>query len=84
MNIFESQKSNILIISVLAIVALLFRINFASFDIPILLDGLEYYSFGYEVAFSHNYPVGILGTNDGWSLFLSSFFMLFNNTDFMT
>ena len=65
MNIFESQKSNILIISVLVIVALLFRINFASFDIPILLDGLEYYSFGYEVAFSHSYPVGILGTNDG-------------------
>ena len=84
MGIFESQKYNILIISILAIVSLLFRINFASFDIPILLDGLEYYSFGYEVAFSHNYPVGILGTNDGWSLFLSSFFMLFNNTDFMT
>jgi len=84
MGIFESQKYNILIISILAIVSLLFRINFASFDIPILLDGLEYYSFGYEVAFSHSYPVGILGTNDGWSLFLSSFFMLFNNTDFMT
>ena len=84
MGIYESQKYNILIISILAIVSLLFRINFASFDIPILLDGLEYYSFGYEIAFSHSYPAGILGTNDGWSLFLSSFFMLFNNTDFMT
>ena len=84
MSVFRSQKSNILIISIFAIVSLLFRINFASFDIPILLDGLNYYLFAHEITFSQNYPVGILGTNDGWSLFLSSFFMLFNNTDFMT
>ena len=73
-----------MIILLISIFALLLRINFATFDIPVSLDGLEYYSFGYEIAFSNNFPVGILGTNDGWGLFLSSFFMIFSNTDFMT
>ena len=60
------------------------RINFATFDIPVSLDGLEYYSFAYEIVLSNNFPVGILGTNDGWGLFLSVFFTIFSNTDFMT
>ena len=80
----ESQKSNIIIITLMTIIALLLRVNFTTFDIPVSLDGLEYYSFGYEIALSKSFPVGILGTNDGWALFLSPFFMLFNNTDFMT
>ena len=79
-----SRKSIIFIILGVSSISLFLRIYITPFEIPLSLDALEYYAFGYEIAISQNYPLGILETNDGWSIFLSPFFTIFHNTDFMT
>ena len=79
-----SRKSIIFIILGVSSISLFLRIYITPFEIPLSLDALEYYVFGYEIAISQNYPLGILETNDGWSIFLSPFFTIFHNTDFMT
>ena len=71
-----SRKSIIFIILGVSSISLFLRIYITPFEIPLSLDALEYYAFGYEIAISQNYPLGILGTNDGWSIFLSPFFAL--------
>lgn len=62
-----------MIIIFICLVSFLTRIVIIPFDIPLKLDGLEYYVFSYNVANNLNYSQ-ILGTNDGWSWFLSFFY----------
>jgi len=81
---FSPRKEGVLIISALVAMALLIRIGFTSYDIPLLVDALDYYLFAYHIITEWNFPKGILPTNDGWSLLLTFFFMFFRDTDFMT
>lgn len=78
-----SIRENFMIIIFICLVSFLTRIVIIPFDIPLKLDGLEYYVFSYNVANNLNYSQ-ILGTNDGWSWFLSFFFMIFRDNDFIT
>lgn len=51
---------------------------------PIRLDGLDYFLFAHSLSQEGVFPKGLLGTNDGWSIFLSAIFKLANNNDFQT
>ena len=47
-----SRKSIILIILGVSSISLFLRIYITPFEIPLSLDALEYYAFGYEIAIS--------------------------------
>jgi len=85
-NITEklSNKNSIKIIICLMISAFIVRFYFTSFNLPISLDGIDY--FAYAVAMSREgiFPSGYLLTNFGWSSFVSIFFMLGQEEDMLT
>ena len=63
--------------------SLLLRIISIPFNIPLKLDAIDYLSFAVVFSSTGNYPIGILPTNDGWSIFLSPFFYFIGNENLM-
>ena len=85
-NITEklSNEKSIKIIICLIISGLIIRFYFTPFNLPISLDGIDY--FAYAVAMSREgiFPFGYLLTNFGWSSFVSIFFMFGQEQDMLT
>mgnify|MGYP001193303304 FL=1 len=81
---FNSKNKLIIIFSTLISIGILLRIIFLDFDIPIFVDATDYYTFAYKIVTEGGIPKHVLETNDGWSWFLSFFFMFFKETDFVT
>ena len=79
-----SANNNIIFLSILVIIGLSIRLYFLPFETPFKTDAIDFFSFAFEVSKSHNFPVGILHTNDGWPLFLSPIFSLIGHSDMMT
>ncbi len=63
---------------ILGIVGLAIRIYYLPFEIPIILDGMDYFSYAFVVNQQGNLPEGWDLSNNGWPIFLSIFFSLFN------
>ena len=78
------KNNSLFFLSLLIIVSLSIRLYYTPFEIPIKLDGIDYFSFAFEVSKSQKFPIGILQTNDGWPLFLSPIFSMIGHTDFMS
>ncbi len=78
------KNNSFLFLSLLIIIGLSIRLYYVPFEIPIKLDGIDYFTFAFEVSKSQKFPTGILQTNDGWSLFLSPIFSMIGHTDFMS
>jgi hypothetical protein len=58
------------------------RIIYFPYQIPFELDGLTYFSYAYELSQSGHFPVNYDLANNGWSIFLSVFFFIFNFDNF--
>jgi len=78
-----SEKNSIKILILLIIGAVIIRLYFTPFHIPISLDGIDY--FAYAVAMSREgiFPSGYLLTNFGWSSFLSIVFSFFKESEML-
>ena len=78
-----SNKNSIKIIICLMISTLIVRFYFTPFNLPISLDGIDY--FAYAVAMSREgiFPSGYLLTNFGWSSFLSIVFSFFKESEML-
>lgn len=57
------------------------RIIFFPFDIPVLLDGLDYFMYAVDLSRGNVFPEGFLINKFGWGIFLSPFFSIFSNLE---
>ena len=78
------KNNNLFFLLILIVVSLSIRLYYLPFEIPITFDGIDYFSFAFEVSKTQKFPTGILHTNDGWPLFLSPIFSIIGNSDFMS
>ena len=76
-------KKNWFFLSLILFSSLCIRFFLIPVEVPIKLDGIDYFSFAVELSKNRVFPYGILPTNDGWSLFLSPFFSLIGLDNFM-
>ena len=78
-----SEKNSIKILILLIIGAVIIRLYFTPFHIPIILDGVDY--FAYAVAMSREgiFPSGYILGNFGWSSFLSIVFSFFKESEML-
>lgn len=75
-------NNQIILLSVFCLSGFIIRLYFFPFDLSVRLDGLNYFLFAHSLSQEGLFPKGILGTNDGWSIFLASIFKVLNNNDF--
>ena len=80
----QSKKNIIIYFSIIASLGLAIRLYFTPFNIPISLDGIDY--FAYAVAMSREgiFPSGYILTNFGWPSFVSIFFTFANDVDMLS
>ena len=83
MNIARIKLNDkIILLSILCLSGFIIRLYFFPFDLPVRLDGLDYFLFAHSLSQEGLFPKGVLGTNDGWSIFLAGIFKVINNNDF--
>jgi len=59
------------------------RILYFPYEIPIILDGLSYFLFAYDVSTRGVLPTEYYVENDGWPIFLGFFFKFFYSENFL-
>ena len=72
-ELMGSSKTLIFLISI-TLVGFFLRIHYLHNDIPLVLDGLQYFFLGMDISILGNLPIGYDKTNIGWPLFLSIIF----------
>ena len=77
-ELMGSSKTLIFLISI-TLVGFFLRIHYLHNDIPLVLDGLQYFFLGMDISILGNLPIGYDKTNIGWPLFLS---IIFQNVRF--
>jgi len=78
-----SQQKIIGSLLILTLISIFVRLYFLPSEIPFKTDAIDYFSFAFEVSKTHQYPIGIQTTNDGWPLFLSPIFSIIGQSDMM-
>jgi hypothetical protein len=73
----------ILYLFIIGLIGLMIRLHYFPFDIPIIHDSVDYFSYGMVVAQQGQLPLGWGLTNNGWPVFLSLFFSIFESHNFM-
>jgi len=87
MNIINNKlnylEKNIFIsLIIIGLAALLIRLYFFPYGVPITEDGLFYFRYGIDTSILGHFPNTSL-TNNGWPLFLSIFFSMFHSNNFL-
>ena len=72
-------KSPILFLIGIGLIGFFVRMYYFPWDIPIILDGLDYLSYAVVMSQEGHFPIGWDLSNNGWSSFLSIFFTISNN-----
>ena len=80
---FEFIKNPFLILAIIGIVGLFLRIIYFPHNVPLSLDGLDYFVYATAIVQQGQFPNGILPTNNGWSTFLSVLFYFSHSTNMM-
>ena len=73
----------ILFLIIIGLVGLVIRLYYFPFDLPIIHDGIDYFSYAVVVSQQGQLPNGWSLTNNGWPIFLSVFFSIFDSKDFL-
>ncbi|RZD42214.1 MAG: hypothetical protein CXT78_09805 [Thaumarchaeota archaeon] len=81
--IFKLIKNPIFSLFVIGIVGLAIRLFYFPFGIPIIYDGIDYFSYAVVSSQQGQLPVDWGLTNNGWPVFLSYFFSIFNSENFL-
>src|SRR3989338_1198223 len=80
---FEFVKKSFVVLTVIGIIGLFLRIYYFPHNIPISLDGIDYFVYAVAIVQQGQFPDGILPTNNGWSTFLSVLFYFFHSANMM-
>ncbi len=82
-NILKLIKNPFFALFVIGFMGLIIRLYYFPFDIPIISDGIDYFSYAVVTSQQGQLPVDWGLTNNGWPVFLSFFFSIFNSQDFL-
>lgn len=63
----------------LVLLGIIIRFIFFPYNVPITLDGIDYFMYGIDLSRGNVLPEGYLINKFGWGVFLSPFFSLANN-----
>ena len=73
-----SKKKIICILSIITVVGFLIRINYFSFEVPIIADAIHIFFYAHEITSNQQLPSNYMPFNPGWPIFLSGFFSIVN------
>jgi hypothetical protein len=82
-NIKKLFENPIISLSLIGIISLSIRIYYFPFEIPVIADGVDYFSYAVVTSQQGRIPIDWGLTNNGWSVFLSVIFSLFNSENFL-
>jgi len=74
---------HILCIIIIGLIGLGIRLYYLPFELPIIYDGVDYFSYAVVTSQQGHLPNGWGLTNNGWPIFLSIFFSSFNLENFL-
>ena len=77
------RDSSLLILFSLMGIGFLIRLYYIPFQVPIALDGIDYFAYTVAINKEGYFPVGYLGLNFGWSTFLSPIFSLWGSNEML-
>ena len=60
------------------------RLYYLPYNIPITLDGAGYFWYAIDMNILHQFPSNYAYPNNGWPVFISIFFSMFNSENFIT
>jgi hypothetical protein len=78
------DKNSIKILIILIFSAIIVRLYFTPFNIPLSLDGIDYFAYAVAMSREGNFPSGYLQTNVGWPSFVSIFFSIMQDQEMIT
>jgi|SaaInlStandDraft_7_1057024.scaffolds.fasta_scaffold01444_11 hypothetical protein len=81
--IIKLIKKPIFFLSIIGIIGLIIRLYYFPFDLPITHDSVDYFSYAVVTSQQGHLPVDWGLTNNGWPIFLSFFFSIFNSQNFL-
>ncbi len=71
------KKKKILVLVLIGILAFFLRIHFGNFEIPLIFDAFSYFSYATDISVNAQLPNNYTVGNNGWPIFLSGFFSIF-------
>ena len=69
-------NNHVLVIITIILSSLLLRLYFFPFGIPLVLDSFGYFWYASDISLLGRLPEGYIFANNGWSVFMGSFFSL--------
>ena len=66
------------------IIGLAVRLFYFPHDLPLSLDALSYFAYGFEISQTGQFPIGVELVNNGWPMLLSVFFSAFKFDNFVS
>jgi len=77
------RDNSLLILLSLIGIGFLIRLYYIPFQVPISLDGIDYFAYSVAINKEGYFPEGYLGLNFGWSTFLSPIFSLWESNEML-
>lgn len=82
-KINSDQKNSIILLAVIGLAGLFVRLYYLPYNLPIALDGLNYFWYAIDLSILGHFPTTYAFPNNGWSTFLSIFFYFFHSDNFL-
>ncbi|MGI0022997.1 MAG: hypothetical protein ACRD9Q_09070, partial [Nitrososphaeraceae archaeon] len=76
-------RNAVLSLLTIGIIALLLRLYYLPYNLPITQDALVYFWYANDMSILGHFPTGYGFANNGWPAFLSIFFSIFHFNNFM-
>ena len=76
-------KKPVFSLLIIGIISLTIRLYYFPFEIPIIFDGVDYFSYAIVINQQGHLPLNWDLSNNGWSIFLSVFFSIFESQKFL-
>jgi len=72
----NNKKESLIYCSLIFCGSLIFRLNYFPYDLPVVVDGLDYFFYATEISILKNLPQNWIVINSGWPIFLSFWFSI--------
>ncbi len=81
--ILKLIKNPFFALLVIGFMGLIIRLYYFPFDLPVIADSIDYFSYAIVTSQQGQLPIGWGLSNNGWPVFLSFFFAIFDSTNFL-
>ena len=83
MEYLESKKSEIICLTLIISLGLIIRLYYIPYQVPISLDGIDYFAYTVAIQKEGYFPTGYLPLNFGWSTFLAPIFWIVDSNEML-